>query len=198
MSESMPPWVSRAAALALLVAALLGIYAVSVGPLVAAYWRVGEATQDAEALLERYRRVAAQRQDLEAQVRGLTARQAESGIYLPGDTDALAAAELQEIVNSTVTSGGGHLRSVQILPAKADGEFRRVGVRAQLTGNIAAIARILYAFEAGDTFLFVDNLDISNRRARRTRDARDPSADDDPELLIRLDLSGYVQPEADS
>ena len=49
------------------------------------------------------------------------------------------------------------------------------------------------AFEAGDTYLFVDNLDISNRQARRRTNTAQSG---DPELLVRLDLSGYVRPEA--
>ncbi|MFQ5773846.1 MAG: type II secretion system protein GspM [Kiloniellaceae bacterium] len=192
MNSFSSPWLSRAAAIGLLVSILVIIYAVAIGPLVAAYGSANEAIDQANEMLARYRRIAAQRGALEDRLETLAMRQTESGVYLPGDTDALAAAQLQEIVNSKVESGGGRLRSIQILPARADGQFRRVGVRIQMTGNIAAVARILYAFEAGDTFLFVNNVDISNRQARRRRTGAPQT---DPELLIRLDLSGYVRPE---
>ena len=92
-----------------------------------------------------------------------------------------------------VETGGGRLRSVQILPVETDGEFRRVGVRVQMTATVVQLTRVLYAIEAGRTFLFVDDLQVSNRRARRRRNE---AVDMDPTLLIRLDLSGYLRPEA--
>lgn len=186
------PWVSRAAAIGLLIAVLAIIYVALIAPLVTAFGRVnGEIAQSTE-LLERYKNIASRRSVLEDLLERVNAGHTESGVYLPGDTDALAAARLQEIVNSRVESNGAQVRSVQILPAKEDGDFRRVGVRIQMTASIAAIARILYAFEAGGTYLFVDNLEISNRR-RRKRDDDQTS----PQLLVRLDLTGYVRPEAE-
>lgn len=182
---------SRLAAIGLLVLVLFVVYSLTVGPLIASYARVNAGLTQSAELLEKYRRIASQKDALAAKLEALNFQQDDSGVYLPGDTDALAAARLQEIVNSTVVSGGGQLRSVQILPTKADGTFRKIGVRAQMTGTISAVARILYTFEAGDVFLFVENIDITNRRARRRN-----GNETDPELLIRLDLSGYVRPEA--
>lgn len=191
MSAFSSPRSSRIAAIALLVFVLFVVYSLTIGPLISAYARVNTALAESAELLQRYRQIASQREVFAAELDKLAFQQDNSGVYLPGDTDALAAARLQEIVNSTVVSGGGQLRSVQILPAKDDGTFRKIGVRAQMTGNVAAVARILYAFEAGDIFLFIENIDISNRRARRRNTDRT-----DPELLIRVDLSGYLRPEA--
>ena len=185
------PWVSRATAFGILAAVLLGVYAMLIGPLVAAYGAVNGAIAQSSELLERYQRVIAQHSALEVMLERVNKEHTQSGFYVPGDTDALAAARLQEIVNSRVESNGAQVRSVQILPAREDGDFRRVGVRIQMTARIGAIARILYAFEAGDTYLFVDNLDISNRRSRRSARA---GQDLEPELLVRLDLTGYVRP----
>lgn len=186
------PWTSRAAALGLVLLLLLLFYGVVIGPLIQAFSDVNQAVAEGSEQLARYRQIAGQRQVLEARFAEIAARQAASGVYLPGDTDALAAARLQEIVNSTVETSGGQVRSVQILPTKEDGDFRRVGVRIQLTGTISAVARILHTFEAGETFLFVDNLDISNRMTRRGPDG---AGGVDPDLVIRLDLQGYVRPE---
>ncbi len=188
-----PRWVSRLAAIALSAGVLVGLYVFAVAPLVAGYREADVAVSQAGELLVRYRRIAASRPALQARLDELKARQSEIGIYLGGGTDSLAGARLQELVNKTVEAGGGRLRSVQILPAKIDGEFRRVGVRVQMTATVAQLARVLYALEAGRTFLFVDNLEVSNRRARRRRNR---PVDMDPTLLIRLDLTGYLRPEA--
>ncbi len=188
-----PGWVSRLAALALSAGVAFALYLFVVAPIVAGYTETDAAVAQAAELLERYRRVAAARPALQERLDALKSRQSEIGTYLSGETDALAGAELQELVNATVAKGGGGLRSVQILPVKADGGFRRIGVRVQMTATVAQVLRVLHGLEAGSTLLFVDNLEVSNRRARRRRNQ---PVEMDPTLLVRLDLFGYLIPRS--
>ena len=183
---------TRLAAIALLVAVIAVVYGVGVAPLLSAHGKADRAIAEANELMSRYQLVAARRDTLEAQLQALRADRSMVGIYLDGDTDALAAASLQEVVNATVEGTGGRLRSIQILPAQDDGKFRRISVRAQMSATIVQLARLLYAFEASKTYLFIDNLDVANRRARRRRDQE---IEMDPTLVVRLDLSGYMRPE---
>ena len=60
----------------------------------------------------------------------------------------------------------------------------------QFIGPIAALHPILYALESERPFVFLDNLDVRNRRARRRAELEDL----DPQLTIRFDLSGYLRP----
>ncbi len=188
-----PDRVSRLAALVLSAGVAFALYVFVVAPIAAGYAETDAAVTQATELLERYRRVAAGRPALQQRLDALKSRQSEIGTYLSGETDALAGAELQELVNATVATGGGGLRSVQILPVKADSGFRRIGVRVQMTASIAQVLRVLHGLEAGSTLLFVDNLEVSNRRARRRRNQ---PVQMDPTLLVRLDLFGYLRPEA--
>ena len=188
-----PGWVSRLAALALSAGVAFALYIFVAAPIVAGYAETDAAVAQAAESLDRYRRIAAARPALQERLDALKSRQSEIGTYLSGGTDALAGAELQELVTATVASGGGALRSVQILPVKADGGFRRIGVRVQMTATMAQVLRVLHRFEAGSKLLFVDKLEVSNRRARRRR--KQP-VEMDPALLVRLDLFGYIQPEA--
>ncbi len=188
-----PGWVSRLAALALSAGVAFAFYLFVVAPIVAGYAETDAAVAQAAELLDRYRRVVAARTGLQERLDALKSRQSEIGTYLGGETDALAGAELQELVNATVAKGGGGLRSVQILPVKADGSFRRIGVRVQMTATIAQVLRVLHGLEAGSTLLFVDNLEVSNRRARRRRNQ---PVEMDPTLLVRLDLFGYLIPRS--
>lgn len=192
MSPALPPWASRILALALLLGLLLLAYAVVVAPLVAGYRQSQGALAEARELLAGYRSVAARRDALEAQLAALSERQDDSGLYLAGATDALAAAALQDHVKSAIEGGGGNLRSIQILPAEDDEGFRRVGVRAQLTATVDDLLRILHGIESGRPFLFVDALEVNNRRARRR--SRDEPETMDPVLLVRIDIAGYQQP----
>lgn len=191
MMASLPPWVSRAAALALLLAVLALVYINLVSPLLQAYRTTDEDMERLVRLHGRYEALAATRPAYESQLAALQDRQAGHGVYLSGDTDALAAAELQDRVREVIRDHGAKLRSIQILPVKADGNFQRVTVRVQFNGTLAAVHRVLYDLEARKPFAFVENLDIRNRRGTR----RNAAENQDPELMIRLDLSGYLRPE---
>ncbi len=187
----LPRWVSRLAAVGLLAGIVIGIYGLVIAPLIVAYDQVETALVETDALVVRYARIAQKRPDLEQRLAALEKRQFASGVYLEGDSDSLAAATLQERVNATVQSGGGKLRSVQILPAKTDGGFQRVSLRVQLTGTMRTLFDIIYALESGKHHLFIENLDVRNRRARR----RARLEDSNPELTIRFDVTGYLRPE---
>ena len=190
MSIELPAWLSRVCALTLSVAVLAAIYVIVVAPLTGAHARVDEAIEETRDLLSRYQRMARSRPQLQAQLEELAQRQAESGMYLRGETDPLAAAELQERVNTAIDASGGALTSTQALPVtEADG-FRRVAVSVQFTGTTEALQRAIYALEADKPLLQIDNVDVRSRAARR-RAAEDAG---NPALIVRFDLYGYRRP----
>ena len=191
MPLSLPKWVTRAGALAILAVLIWMGAALAVWPVVDSYRTTDDQLRETAEHLARYETMSKAYPKLRTQMDKLTRQHAASGIYLAGGTDALAAAELQEDVNSTIERSGGKKRSIQILPVAKDGDFRKVTVRVQMTATLAAFARILHSLESAKPFLFIDNLDVKNRRARRTAKEQNQ----DPELVIRFDLYGYLRPE---
>jgi general secretion pathway protein M len=183
-------WNNRFAAIALMASMLVALYSFIVAPLVTSYGETDRAISQAGDLLWRYKHIGRSQDAHRARLKDLKFRQLQSGIYLGGSTDALAGAELQDLVNKTVEASGGRLRSIQILPVEIDEEFRRIGVRVKMTATGAELVRVLYAIEAGPTFLFVDNLDVRNERARRNQ----PNGKD-PTLDIRVNFFGYLRPD---
>jgi general secretion pathway protein M len=187
----LPKWVSRTAALSLLVFVIGALYLLVVSPAIEAHRSTDEATQETLEQLARYENISKTNPNRKAQLEKLARQQSQSGVYLAGDTDALAAAGLQEDVGAKIEKNGGKLRSIQILPVKTDGNFKRVSVRVQLTATLGSFARILYALESGRPYVFIDNLDVKNRRGRKAKQ----KAVENPELVIRFDLYGYLRPE---
>lgn len=189
---AMSKGVRRAAALALLFVVVWAFYGLVLSPVLTAYRETGDEIEQTSEQLERYKRISTNHPALKGQLEKLIRQTAKSGIYLPGNTDALAAAELQEGVSATIERNQGTLRSIQILPVAEDGDFRKVTVRVQLTATLGAFTRILYSLEAAKPFVFIDNLDIKNRRTRTRQ--RDDEQEQNPELVIRFDLYGYLRP----
>jgi general secretion pathway protein M len=189
---SMSKGVKRAAALALLFLVLWLAWIVVVSPVISAYRETNERIASTSERLNRFQGISNNYPALKQQIENLVRQTAKSGIYLAGNTDSLAAANLQEGVSGTIERNGGTLRSVQILPVTDDGDFRKVTVRVQMTATLPAFTRILYSLEADKPFVFIDNLDIKNRRARARN--QDQNQTQNPELVIRFDLYGYLRP----
>jgi len=187
----LPKWVGRTAALSLLVFVIGALYLLVVAPVIETHRSTDEASRGALEQLARYEHLSKTNPNRKAELERLGNQQSRSGVYLAGDTDALAAAGLQEDVGAKIEKNGGKLRSMQILPVKTDGDFKRVSVRVQLTATLGSFARILYALESGKPYVFIDNLDVKNRRARKAK----KETQEDPELVIRFDLYGYLRPE---
>ena len=54
--------------------------------------------------------------------------------------------------------------------------------------NTAALQRVFYDLESATPFLFLDNVEIRSRPARRAS-----GPEDDPILEVRFDLYGYMR-----
>jgi general secretion pathway protein M len=183
---------SRALALALLGLLLLTGYTFVVAPVVAAYRDTGQAIQEAQDLLQRYRALAGERTQLSDELAELEERAARAGGYLQGSTDALAAVELQDRVRRIIERAGGQLQSTQILPASAidaTAAVRRAALRIQLEIAIKGLQDVLYELESGQPYLFVNELDVRQRRTRRR--AGEPA--EEPVLDVSFEVFGYVR-----
>ena len=186
----LPRWISRAAALGLLFGLLAAIFAFGYLPVRAEFETVDASARNASEHLVRYTRLAAARDQLEARFAALQDQLESSGVYLAGETESLAAAGLQLRMKEAIKESGGQVRSIQNLPAQAEDDFTRISARVQFTGSISTLQQVLHALEAVRPIVFIENIDIKNRRVRRS--AEEPV---EPVLTVRFDLYGYLRPE---
>lgn len=184
------PAVSRLLAAALLVAAIAIPYRLLIAPLLdhfAAY-AADAATQ--EDLLVRYRRLADSRPQLRERLVEIQEGSAAQSGYLSGDSETLVAAELQNLIRTTVERNGGKLESTQILSAVTEDQFRRVTLRVRMVSDTETLFRTLYDIESALPYLFLDNLDIVSRDSRTGRnDANQQGAT----LTVGYDVYGYMR-----
>lgn len=185
---SLSPAVSRALAVAILAALLLLVYFGVARPLLDAYEEARDSAEEHRAALEHTREAARNLAELQAELAGLKEHQTAAVGFMQSSNPSLAAAELQNRIKSSVEAAHGELRSTQILPPRDDGPFRRVSIRGQIAVNTVALQRLFYEFEAATPFLFLDNIEIHSRPARRAN-----APEDDPVLEVRFDLYGYMR-----
>ena len=188
---ALPPVLSKTLALAILFAVLGGIYWLAVEPIINRYAQIDDAIATQSDLLQRYRALGLSRDSLQRKLTEISDKDTEKTGALPGKSESLVGAELQNRLKKIVEQHNGNLRSVQILPGKQEGDFRKITVRARITGTIEGIRNVLYLLESPPPMLMIESLDFRAQRARRRR-KRDASP---PQNLLNLniDISGYMQ-----
>jgi hypothetical protein len=189
MKLSLPPWMGKIAALAILFVIVVLAKAIVVDPLVDAFAARSDQAEQLAALSVRYRTLIDRLPALRAERDGLSRQvTAESG-FLQNANDTLAAAELQARLKSLVDSVHGELKSTQILPMQQVGGFRRVGVRGEMSMTLPEIQKVLYETEAGSPTLVLDDLSIRSKAADR-QEERNP---DVVLLEMSVDIYGFLR-----
>ena len=124
----------------------------------------------------------------------LSARRARLGELAPsiieGDTPAVAAGALLELLSNAAEESNVRLGSVQLrTDTTSRATFSRVGVRADFTGDIIGVASMLYLLEGGAELLSIRELSITQP---------EPAAGDDRQEALRVSLlvEGLMLPAA--
>ncbi len=76
---------------------------------------------------------------------------------LPGATDAVAAADLQERVQTMATAAGANLTAVETLPATAAGGWHKVALRISLNASWPVLMELVRAVERSPERIFIDH-----------------------------------------
>lgn len=184
---------SRVIALILLVGVIAVPYVFIAQPLLAKQQENRDTIAQYRDQLRSYRRIAANRPQLQTRYEQLQRDPISQGAYLSGESEALVAAKLQNRVKTIIEANGGQLASTQILQSGDEDGFRVVTIRVRMTADIDSASKIFYALEAGQPFLFVDSVDISSRQARRRRRNQKTVAEN-VDLSINYDVYGYMRP----
>ncbi|MBF0218660.1 MAG: hypothetical protein HQL49_03905 [Gammaproteobacteria bacterium] len=146
--------------------------------------RYHEEIDDRLFNIERLQRIVAQTTPLLGAIEQLQASQGGLSQTLSGQTEALAAAELQQLLKSALERVKGELINTQIIqyPAAEEEPYQKVVLRVQLRLATDRIAALLYQLESGRPLLFIDNLTLN----------RSGSSDGVAAVMFNFDLAGYI------
>lgn len=119
--------------------------------------------------LQRQQTIAGRETLVAEQLEAIKQQFLEQGYFSTSNTEALASAELQNIVKTAVADAGGQLTSTQGLPGKMNNGFFRVAVKVRMTGSMETLVGVLHTIETAVPVLIVDQLDINPVRGTRNR-----------------------------
>ena len=150
----------QAVTVALLGAVVLAAW-VAVGvPALSWYAESAEALQQRTALAQRMEQVAATLPELQRQAPDAAASAVPGGALLPGATDALAGAALQQRVQDLASRSGAVLASTEALPSEPSGAQRRISLRVALTATWPVFIELLRVLGDGAPQLLVDDVQL--------------------------------------
>jgi general secretion pathway protein M len=189
----------RLIAVGLLLFLLLGLYTIIDRWIISQYRLYQANIEQQQSHLQKLNEIRAQRPVLEAKIQQLSEDSSGDVYYLEQSNPTLAATDLQQRIKSIVESHGGNLVSTQILPLATEGIFSKVAIRVQMTGDTDALQKVVYDLESAKPWLFIENLQIRARPARRTRRPRrrgnrnpPPAVPRKIQLTTRFELVGYM------
>lgn len=123
-----------------------------------------------ERQLAKYRQMVQEGDDLQAKINFLTRtlKRVEFGL-LTGETPALAAVNVQNILDEVASRSELEIKRVRVLkPEKMDGEkYLIVPVQFTISSTIGQLKEILYRIESSPKYLTIKKISISVRHGRR-------------------------------
>ncbi len=146
-----------------------------------------QAITDYKDKVIRYRRFAEQAPLIKAEIDKVRALNSKK-YFLKSNVSALAASEMQDFVKQLIESRRGKLQSVQILPPKDEGKYRRIGLVLQANMTALALQQILYGIESREPSVFIDVMSVRAGQGRLYR----PMPGVEPEFSLQLTVHGYA------
>lgn len=185
---------SKLTAILLLVIALILVYLLCFHWFILSHLAYGEEISELESQLDRYRAVAAQKEQVEAQLELLQGRRTESNLFLTEADFNEAAAAMSERLSQMLGSFADdncQIVSRQPVRARVVERFEKVSVNVRMRCDIEDLMQMLYNLETGAPMIFAEELTVIKPRARRRSNQQ--AADDTQALDIRFNMSGYLR-----
>lgn len=150
-------------AAALTLAVLAGVWFAVAAPLLDWHAQRAESVAQRGTVARRMAEVADTLPDL--QRRGsVQAATAPAASLIGGETDAIAAADLQQRVQEMATRAGAALSSTEVLSAVQLGGYRRIGLRVSTVATWATLVQMLQSIGQAAPRMLVDDLQLRGQR----------------------------------
>jgi general secretion pathway protein M len=154
-----PPGQALAVAALLIVVAIIWLGIVT--PLLGWYGAQSDALATAELEAAHLSALQASLPELRRQIAQAAMQSPAAAVLLPGDSDAIAGANLQAALNNLATQSGTSLDSAEAVPAEASGGLRHIGVSVSLNATWPTLIAFLTAIDAASPRMIVSDLTVS-------------------------------------
>ncbi|MBF0134053.1 MAG: hypothetical protein HQL75_15890 [Magnetococcales bacterium] len=160
--------------------------------LVIPYWNrfndQQEQIDDKLVLLNNYKQVSDQTENLEKIYSELRASSKQSLQTFNENSASVVASKLQAIIKILIFSNKSTQKSSQIIRLEDENGFQRIGVKIQMITDLASIRNIVDGLERYPKLLVVDMIDIQNQD-----EYNDNDKDTVSKLNVTIDMYAFVR-----
>ncbi len=195
MSNEKNSNVQRGLAVGLLAALLLIVIAAVFVPAVNQWMVLHEEKNQLAVKLRQYERILAGKDAVLKSIDSVTEAIQEQNYFNSQNTEALASAEVQEVIKKAIVDAGGQLSSTQALPVKSKDKFSLLTVSVRMTGNSEVLRSVLYRLETSTPLIIIDQLDIRPMRGVRNRRTR--QIEQTNELNVNFQAVSFMRKKAE-
>ena len=110
--------------------------------------------------VDRMARLVDELPTLEARLVAPAAAGTVEDVLLTGETDAIAGANLQQLIQERAARAGMSLTSLEMLPTTVAGDYRRIGLRVSATAAWPVLVPLLASLPRNNPRLLIDDLQI--------------------------------------
>lgn len=187
-------FLSRLAALLLLLVAVFLFELVAVEPVLNAHRSYDELIATSRTQLQRFLAHKKNVDGLKLRLTNLRRAASAPAPFLKAKNPALVSAHLLSRLKREILAQRGTLKTTQILPKQESGLFPRVAARVEMRVTPQAFKKILYRLESALPALFIDNVLITGRTIKRTtnRGGKNQQVWNELMLDVRFDVYGYI------
>jgi general secretion pathway protein M len=146
--------------------------------------------------LQQYERILAKKDAVIASRDKIKQQSTEQGYFNGQETEAVASAEMQDLIKQIIVGAGGQLTSTQAIPTEDNAlddntPFNHIAVRVSMTGNSEVLRTVLYKIETAIPLMIIDQIDIRPVRGRRNR--KTGLIDSTNELAINFQVVSFMR-----
>ena len=181
-------------ALGLLLFVFMLIVIIAIVPLVSTGLDYYQQKQELTFRLQRSKQIVARKEAVLEDIKNIKQQYQRQNYFSTRDTVALASADLQKFIKSTISSAGGQLTSTQVLPSSNEKGLKRISVKVRMSGDAEILRSVLYKIESAVPVMIIDQIDIRPVRGKRNRKTRkiEPSS----KLNINFQATGFMRAES--
>lgn len=176
----------RMAALALLAALVTGLFLATFGTAYSSFADQRARAEQTMSLLNRLEGLVERQGRLADYLATGTEAARLDAIFLDAPQSGIGTARLQEQIGALASASGMAVRRVSAVNSAAN----QISLQVQVTGDIVAFSGFLVGLENSLPWLFVDSMNVSQTRKRRSRG----SAQAAPEMIALLTISAFTGP----
>jgi general secretion pathway protein M len=195
--EELTPIQQRWIAVGLLLFVVLLLSLIIIVPVINKGLALHETKNNLLFKLDQYERILAKKDTVIASMEKIKQDSAQQGYFNGKETEALASAEMQEFIKTTIMDAGGQLNSTQPI-STADSpdtssttKFNRIIVRISMTGNSEVLRSVLYKIETANPLMIIDQIDIRPVRGKRNR--KTGQIESSNELAVNLQVVSFMR-----